>query len=299
MALGSPQIINSRRRRPADLFSDHIGQTTTLISHELKEKGYCYVPFLPPAGLIERVLVGWNAFLALPFEEGIKWRFGNPEDPDLGWVPRRKKDGEMITTDAQPYGGQFYDPKSFFHYRPHIISYLDDAKVSYADFIPWIEDMDNLWNYCSQRFQSIMQELDAFDMTSSIKFEKRFNHPIARSEHTLRILNYQEKLLPGHVLGKPHIDRNFATFQVTETHNALELNLPSGEQVQYKPKPGHVLAFPGLKGRDITNGGLPGIDHGIVVPKDFIPTGKEDKRQSIVFFAHVYPCPNRYKITGN
>ena len=105
----------------------------------------------------------------------------------------------------------------------------------------------------------------------------------------VRLLSYSNELKPGQQLGKAHIDRNFGTLQVFESHPALVLEF-SEERVNYRPIPGKALAFTGGKAEQYTRSALRGVKHSIEVPLDFaLPTEENPKpRQSIVFFAHIY-----------
>jgi hypothetical protein len=107
-------------------------------------------------------------------------------------------------------------------------------------------------------------------------------------------------MVPGEVLGNPHIDRNMSTYQVYESHNALWLEDRNGNVFLYKPIPGKILWFTCEKAHIITKGVLPELWHFVRVPKDYIPTGKIERRDSIVFFHHEYePGIDRLKEFGD
>lgn len=238
------------------------------IAQSLRDEGYGFIRFTPPDDLIPSVMDGWRRYLQIPKKERLKWQVGNPRDWDDGYVGRE--------------GGE-HDHKDFFHYRPHLYALLENAEVDYTAHANWLMDMDRLWYYCHQRFQQVVRELD--EALPGFSFTKRFFSPVARSRHVVRLLSYNRDLQPGVQLGKSHVDRNFGTFQVFETHPALVLEL-SGEQVNYHPKHDHVLVFTGGKAEVLTDGKLKGIKHVVIVPQDIVKKGNEP-RQSIVFFAHV------------
>lgn len=254
---------------------------------ELQKNGYTFIPFSPCPSLITRVVKGWNEFLQIPFADKMKWRLGNPQDPDDGYIPRTI-DSKQVPVGTRSYDGKAYDDKDFFHYRPYLPALLDHAKVPYGKHIEWFEAMQDLYEYSLIVLgKEIMKKLD--QDIPGINFSKRFTSPIARSRHTLRLLSYKQKLVPGQALGKFHIDRNFGTIQVYESHSALCLDLPQdGGRVPYIPRSNQALFFPSAKAEITTSGLLKGTNHGIVVPEDY--SGDQNAtRQSIVFFGHIYP----------
>ncbi|MDP3962460.1 MAG: hypothetical protein Q8Q03_01160 [bacterium] len=238
-------------------------------SEQLVVKGYGFIGFTPPGNLVTRVMNGWRKYLQVPRAERLQWRVGDPRDWDDGYVARE--------------GGE-YDQKDFFHYRPHLYALLDHAGVDYGEHLEWLCDLDRLWEYCRMSFQKIVFQLNT--ILPDYDLYRRFQSPVARSRHVIRLLSYNNDLQPGKLLGKAHVDRNFGTFQIFETHPALSLEIGS-ERISYRPKPGQVLVFTGGKAELLTEGKLKGVKHVITVPDDFIAK-KGEARQSIVFFAHVY-----------
>jgi hypothetical protein len=251
------------------------------IARELNTIGFGFISFSPPRGLITRVMEGWNKFLSIPYEQRISWRCGDPADWDDGYVPRQK--GESC-----PGCGEcaLQDDKHFFHYRPHLTALLDHKHVDFGDRVEWIDDLNTLFTFCRDAFHEVTMRLDAH--YPEFDFAARFKSTVAESRHVLRLLSYNRQMLPGELLGKYHIDRNFGTIQVHETHPALVLTLPD-RRINYVPKPGKALVFTGGKAAAITNSRLSGIRHGVVVPDSFKPEPVQKPRQSIVFFAHIYP----------
>ncbi|MDB5259324.1 MAG: hypothetical protein JWO73_532 [Candidatus Taylorbacteria bacterium] len=236
------------------------------VAAALARQGYSFASFEPPSGLMEKVMSGWSKYLALPTEEREKWRVGDPKDWDDGYVYRERSD----------------DKKHFFHFRPYLFALLEHAGADYSAHIKWLEDLDALWHFSHQRFYEVLVGLDC--EVPGYGFAHKFMSPAPRSKHVIRLLSYENAMTPGMQLGKPHIDRNFGTFQLHETHPALVLEFP--DPVDYKPIAGHTLVFTGAKAQKLTEGKLRGVCHSVVVPKDFVPQANERPRQSAVFFAH-------------
>lgn len=257
------------------------------IAYALAERGYGYLQFIPPRDLIDRVMQGWNTFLALPWEERMKWRCGNPADWDDGYVPRTpEKHCPGCDGCASPYGGTAHDNKHFFHYRPYLPALLEHVHVDYFGHVEWLLAMQTMYKFCQHAFCGALLELDSYD--SGFCFAERFLSLTATNRHVLRLLSYNEPMLPGQVLGKAHVDRNFGTIQVYESHPALVLNLPQG-RLNYVPKQNQALMFTGAKAATLTDRRLPAINHAVIVPNDFVPQAEVVPRQSIVFFGHIYP----------
>lgn len=252
------------------------------IALALNRRGYGYISFIPPSGLIEKVMRGWNEFLKLPLEVRMRWRLGDPKDYDDGYVSRCQG-CEGCTL---PYDGKMYDNKHFFHYRPHLFALLDHQRVDYSGQLSWLEDMHSLYEFCRDAFLKALCELD-LDYPE-FGFAERFSSHRARVRRVIRLLSYNEPMRPGQELGKAHVDRNFGTIQVYESHPALVLNLPEGK-LNYAPRENQALMFTGAKAHALTNGRLRGINHAIVVPDDFVPQSTVVPRQSIVFFGHIFP----------
>lgn len=238
-------------------------------AEQLITNGYGFIDFTPPGDLIPNIINGWRRYLQMPRKERMWWRVGDSRDWDDGYVARE--------------GGK-HDNKDFFHYRPHIYALLDHSGVDYTQHYDWLCKLDLLWYYCYTHFECVMVELHA--RMPEYNLLQRFRSPIARSRHVVRLLSYNNDLQPGKLLGKAHVDRNFGTFQVFETHPALSLEL-EGQQISYQPKPGQILVFTGGKAEIVTDGKLKGIKHVIEVPANFVAKQGE-ARQSIVFFAHVH-----------
>ena len=237
------------------------------IAQKLHSGGYALVDFSPPKDVVTKIMAGWNEFLHVPAEERMRWRVGNPKDWDDGYVPR---------------DGKGCDNKHFFHYRPYLSALLEHAATDYSQQREWLKNLDILWHYCRSRFLRIMTDLD--ECIPGYDFGQRFMSSFAKTRHAIRLLSYNERLMPGQLLGKPHTDRNFGTFQVYETHPALVLEI-DGKEIEYRPVRDRALVFTGDKAQKLTGGFLPAVPHKIVVPADF--TARENEaRQSIVFFAH-------------
>lgn len=255
-------------------------QVPETIVHALNTRGYGFIPFVPPPGLIDKVLRGWNDFLKLPHTTRMKWQCGNDKDYDDGYVSRCKGcEGCAVQQAGAPQ-----DNKHFFHYRPYLVALLEHKHVDFAQQLSWLEDLHKLYEFCRSHFLKVLEQLDSdyreFD------FAKRFDALVANTQHVVRLLSYNEPMRPGQLLGKAHNDRNFGTIQVFETHPALVLNLPGGKH-NYIPREGQALVFTGDKAVALTHGKLHAVNHAVIVPDDFVQEGSVTSRQSIVFFGHI------------
>ncbi len=256
--------------------------TSRSIADELLENGYGYVKFALEEKLIEGIMRGWNKFLALPFEERLKWRVGDPRDYDDGYIPRGKR--PAIQGEAPPCDGGLYDNKHFFHFRPHLTELLRKAGTNCIAHQMWFTQLNVAWNMCYHHFYNVVSDLDR--KMPDYGFAERFTSDEAKQLHVLRLLSYNEKQEPNQELAKRHSDRNFGTFQVYESHPALVLHLKTGD-LRYVRRPDRTLCFTSAKAAQLTGNQLPAIPHSIVAPPDVRPTA--EPRQSIVFFAHIWP----------
>lgn len=267
-----------------------VSQPDDIVLRHLVNDGFAYIPFETP-DLIQAIIADWKNFLQLPYQELMRFSFGPSQDPDLGFLPRTDETGNPLVGGNPDYGTT-YDQKDIFHYRPFIYSYLDDRCTDYAVWLPWFNKMGALWKYALDRQLHVAQALD--HQTGS-KFYQMMTDPLAMTEHTLRIIRYKKKMVPGNKLGKGHTDRCFMTTQIHESHSALYVTSKDKERTLYKPRHNEALVFTSRKAADVSDI-LHATYHDVQVPPDFKSTSKDvDERISIIFFSHCWPCPNRYR----
>ena len=248
---------------------------------EFLQTGREIVPIPGSYALVEKVAEGFGRFLELVQpDQRERWTYEvlpneDPDHkPDDGYMPRKG--------DAKVSGGRD-DIKQTFHYRPRLIKLLQSRNVDCSLVRDWLETCAELHELCVAHASDFVRWLDAH--FPGYNFTGRFHDPRSRDANVLRILRYAERG-PGDSLtvGKYHVDRNFFTFALGESHPGLRI-FPEGESgapIAYRATPDNVLAFPGAKFAILTAGRIAGLGHDVVNENPAAPP-----RWSVVFFAHV------------
>lgn len=225
--------------------------------------------------LIAPVIAGWLNFLDLPDSVKMRWCVGEPADPDDGLVVRSGEERH----DAPGT----YDRKSVFQFKGmrRLGALLRQHEVEYSDDIAaWLALTDTLHAHCVGRIKDFGGELDrqmpGFDFAGGIQ------RATEQDMHCLRLLCYDEPQKIGDEVAKDHIDRNFITLHLDESHKGLDVRCAAKTCVAYAKSPQEILVFTGAKADHMTSGKLRPVGHGVFAKEDFV--GK--KRWAIIFFGH-------------
>lgn len=237
--------------------------------------GCALFPLKPDA--LQTVFGGFENFLAMPSEERRRWTFGDPNDPDDGYLPRMGQ--------ARREGG-YHDRKHAFHYRPNLIPLAQKAGVDLWTHLHWINGCKIVYDACAEALRNIVRQLDLrlprLELAAKIR-EQETDY----GGHVLRLLHYSTlPIKEGAELGKFHTDRSFLTLHVAESHPGLILRTNKSDLL-YRAQPDRVLAFFGKKAEYGSAGVLKAVEHGIVAVAGAHGQPVSEPRRSIVFFSHI------------
>ncbi len=255
---------------------------TTLLQDSLQEatgtlidEGHVRINF-PVDELIAPVVDGWLEFLALPPEVKNRWNVGDPADPDDGLVIRR---GE----DRHANAGDKYDNKSVFQYKGirRLGSLLEHHGVHYDQKLyTWLMNLQSLHSHCLRCIRNFGNELDT--LMPGFDFAGGIERATLQDIHCLGLLHYSEPQKIGDVVAKHHVDRNFITVHLDESHKGLLVRNSGKACFTYAKKPQEVLAFTGAKAEIMTGGKLRFVPHEVRATEQFV--GKN--RWAVIFFGH-------------
>ncbi len=224
---------------------------------------------------------GFEAFLKMPPEDRARWTLGDPLDPDEGYLPRMGQ--------AKKDGGR-YDQKHAFHSRPTLLGRATEAGIDTWPHLHWLNGCGLLYTECVSLLHDIVKLLDR-RLPRLALFDKVCAQEDTPDGHVLRLLHYTTlPIEDGIELGQFHIDRDFLTIHVAESHPGLILRTTLGD-VLYRAQAGMALAFFGQKAESCTNGALKAMEHGIVAVKNGGGSTAQETRRSIVFFSHIPDQP--------
>lgn len=244
--------------------------------------------------LNRRVRALWREFVARPQAEKEKFTLKmlwtpDEEGPDDGWVP---KNGQPTVT------GGAYDRKEFFHWRPFLAKELRRRGIPLdARMEEWFRLSAALTRRCRALTLQIYKAMDA--VLPGYGFAKRhFGDKELDADSVLRMLFYD---LPRHIgqeLGKLHIDRNFITLHLAESHPGCIIHDGDSETL-LRCEDGVIVIFAGRKAQLLTGGVETDIlgnskfvvRGGIIQPalhRIAVPEGADltVTRDSLIYFAH-------------
>ncbi|MEK7646317.1 MAG: hypothetical protein AAB381_01320 [Patescibacteria group bacterium] len=246
------------------------------VTQSIQKNGYALIPWPKHEleSLAQRVMMGWNKFLAEPLESKIKWSIPSKhaEGTDNGYMSRNHE---------KKLDGKKHDDKEFFHYRRHLSSLLEEQNLVTGDHRQFLLDCDRLFIACRNKALEVAGHLS--ELVPNMDFCSMMQHPFAECRHVMRLLSYTAQPVKGKKLAEGHEDRCAFTLHVWENKPGLFITTPDKGVVEYTATPGMIATFPGAKMALITEGLLSARYHGVVGREE----SAGERRQSIVFFSHV------------